>query len=70
MKLDDETRLISEEAFEWLELLESPAASAQIRAHFVKWLKISPAHVREVFIAMAVNMLLDERSKSLVTSPR
>jgi ferric-dicitrate binding protein FerR (iron transport regulator) len=47
----EEDRLLAEHAAEWLCRL--PTAGAAEKEQFLHWLKQSPAHVREMLIAMA-----------------
>jgi ferric-dicitrate binding protein FerR (iron transport regulator) len=47
----DEDRLLAERAAEWLCRLQT--AGPAEKALFVRWLRQSPAHVREMLIAMA-----------------
>lgn len=52
----EENRHLAELAAEWLCRMET--ADRNEKAQFVRWLKQSPAHVREMLIAMAWNDLL------------
>ncbi len=51
-----ENVLLAERAAEWLHRL--PNADTQQRKHFVRWLKESPKHVREMLLAMRCDELL------------
>lgn len=53
-----EGRLLAEQAAEWLYRLET--ADLKEKAEFIRWLKRSPLHVREVLIAAAWNEALRE----------
>lgn len=50
-------RSIAEQAAEWVERLKTP--SAQRNAEFMRWLKRSPTHVREMLLAMTIDAELD-----------
>lgn len=47
----EEDRLLAEDAAEWLCRLQM--AGPPEKAQFMRWLRQSPAHVREMLIAMA-----------------
>lgn len=51
-----EDRLVAEQAAEWLCRLRS--ADLEEQAAFVRWLKKSPRHVREMLIAMTWDRVL------------
>jgi ferric-dicitrate binding protein FerR (iron transport regulator) len=67
--MSTETQLtIAEEAAEWLERLES--ADLAERQKFWAWLLESPAHVREVLVANACDLLLKHAFTRPIPAPR
>jgi ferric-dicitrate binding protein FerR (iron transport regulator) len=60
-------RLISEEAADWLVCLRATGLSSGDRQEYVRWLKRSPAHVREMLELASLEELL--RSADLTGIP-
>lgn len=63
------SKLISEQAADWLIILDSGDMSDEQKLGYVRWLKQSPAHVRAILELMNLKELLKETNLGGVELP-
>jgi ferric-dicitrate binding protein FerR (iron transport regulator) len=63
------SKLISDQAADWLVILDSGDMSDEEKLGYVRWLKQSPAHVRAILELMNLKELLKETNMGGVEMP-